>query len=269
MYYFESYINAFFSLIRSIQQALAGGLVVEKGVLSTVLATRNPVDLVIDSIAAVSMISLLTGLALLATLYPIYYHQRDPLLVATLMVYVLFYAIPVAQYGVNIMLGYGVDFGSSTTLARSLAPLAVIVLTQYPTNTRGGVEKGVRLKTAAIVLSILLSIVIIFAPLTFMARGEVKSAYDVARIKGDPSELNQLGNALYRFIIINRVDGTLIMLDPFNTFLQLYYQLPLNYVTNGKCQVRNAASSAMNTIYSNGVFTALFSQGSIFLKGSV
>jgi hypothetical protein len=102
-----------------------------------------------------------------------------------------------------------------------------------------------------------------------MARGEVKSAYDVARIKGDPSELNQLGNALYRFIIINRVDGTLIMLDPFNTFLQLYYQLPLNYVTNGKCQVRNAASSAMNTIYSNGVFTALFSQGSIFLKGSV
>jgi len=268
-YYFESYVNAFFSLIRSIQQALIGGLTVEKGVLSTVLAIKNPVDLVIDATAAVCTISLLTGLALLAVLYPLHNRQGIPLMVATLMGYVLCYGIPVAQYGVNLMLGYGVDFGSSTTLARSLAPLAVIAFTQYPTNTRGGVEKGDRLKTAAIVLSILLSIVIIFAPLTFMARGEVKSAYDVARIKGDPSELNQLGNELYQFIITNRVNGTLVVLDPFNRFLQLYYQLPLNYVTNGKCQVGNAASSAMNTIYSNGVFTALFSPGSIFLKGSV
>jgi hypothetical protein len=268
-YYFESYVNAFFSLIRSIQQALTGGLTVEKGVLSTVLAIKNPVDLVIDATAAVCMISLLTGLALLAVLYPLYNRQGIPLMVATLMGYVLCYGIPVTQYGVNLMLGYGVDFGSSTTLARSLAPLAVIALTQYPTNTRGGVEKGDRLKTAAIVLSILLSIVIVFAPLTFMARGEVKSAYDVTRIKGDPSELNQLGNELYQFIITNRVDGTLVVLDPFNRFLQLYYQLPLNYVTNGKCQVGNAASSSMNTIYSNGVFTALFSPGSIFLKGSV
>jgi hypothetical protein len=268
-YYFESYVNAFFSLIRSIQQALIGGLTVEKGVLSTVLAIKNPVDLVIDATAAVCTISLLTGLALLAVLYPLHNRQGIPLMVATLMGYVLCYGMPVAQYGVNLMLGYDVDFGSSTTLARSLAPLAVIALTQYPTNTRGGVEKGDRLKTAAIVLSILLSIVIIFAPLTFMARGEVKSAYDVARIKGDPSELNQLGNELYQFIITNRVDGTLVVLDPFNRFLQLYYQLPLNYVTNGKCQVGNAASLSMNTIYSNGVFTALFSPGSIFLKGSV
>jgi hypothetical protein len=270
IYYFESYINAFFSLIRSIQHALAGGLIVEKGVLSTILATRNPVDSVIDLTAAVSMISLLTGLASLATYYLIYYHQNDPLLVATLIGYVLCYAIPVAQYGVNLMLGYGFDFASSTVFARSFAPLAAIALTQYPTNTRGGVEKGDRLRPVAIgLLILLLSVIIIFAPLTFMARGEVKSAYDVARIRGDPSESSQLGNELYHFIVTNRVEGTLVILDPFNRFLQLYYQLPLNYVTNGKCQVGNAASSAVNTVYSNGVFTALFSPGSIFLKGSV
>jgi hypothetical protein len=265
-YYFESYVNAFFSLIISIQHALAGSLTIEKGVLSTVLAIKNPVDPIIDAVAAVCMISLLTGLALLAILYPLFHRQDTPLMMATLIGYVLCYAIPVAQYSVNVILGYGFDFGSSTVLARSFAPLVGIALTKYSTNPRGGVEKGNRLRPITVALLILLSIVIIFAPLTFLARGEIKSAYDVVKIEANSSVLSQLGNDLYHFTVTNRVENIIVILDQSNRFLELYYQLPLNYATNGESRMGNAPSLFMNTIYNNGLFTALFSPDSIFLK---
>ena len=267
MHYFEAYINSFFSLIRSIQQALVEGLTIEKGFLTTILAIESPIDSAIDMLSAVSMISLLTVLALASMVYITRYSRRT-FFMATLITYILVYAIPVAQYGVNVMLGYGFDFGSSTVLSRSLAPLVAIALAHHSLS-RGRSEGGRSncLKYAVtMLLMILLSITIVFAPLTFMARGEVRSAYDVVRVSGDPSEAGQLGNKLYHFIVTNRLEDTVVILDPSSRFLQLYYQLPLSYATNGNCQVRSAHSlSDSDIIYANGGFTALFID-SIFLK---
>jgi len=266
LHYFEAYVNTFLNLIRSIWQALVEGPTIEKGFLTAVSAIKNPVDRAIGMLSAVSMISLLTTLALASLVYITRYSQRT-FLRATLITYILVYTIPLAQYGVNVMLGYGFDFGSSTTLARSLAPLTAMALAYYSSSHgRSGEDRGNRLKhVITVLLMILLSVVVVFAPLTFMARGEVKSAYDVVNVNGDSSEKSSLGNNLYHFIVTSRAENTFVVLDPSSRFLQLFYQLPLSYVIKSTCQIGEAPPSS-NTVYSNGTIVALFSSDSIFLK---
>ncbi|MEM1510793.1 MAG: hypothetical protein QW096_13080 [Thermofilaceae archaeon] len=266
MYYFESYANMFFSLIRSIQQALIKGLTVEKGVLSTILTIKNPVDRAIDMMSAISMLLLLTALALASLIYIIYRRPANFLLTATLMAYILVYTIPLAQYGVNLMLGYGVDFASSTTLARSLAPLVALAFAYYayyPLNSHSKAERMNSRQLMYAALLILLSVTIMFAPLVFMARGEIKSGYDELRIKG-PAELIINGNGLYKFVVAHRELNSIVMLDPSSRFLELYYLLPLNYETGRLARL--GALPMMNIIYSNGVFLAATHNDAILLS---
>ncbi|MEM4004200.1 MAG: hypothetical protein QXM43_01040 [Desulfurococcaceae archaeon] len=262
-YYFESYANMFFSLIRSIQQALIKGLTVEKEGLSTILTIRNPVDRAIDMMSAISMLLLLTALALASLIYIIYRRPANFLLTATLMAYILVYTIPLAQYGVNLMLGYGVDFASSTTLARSLAPLVALVFAYYPLNFHSRSEGMNGRQLVYTALLIFLLVTIMFAPLVFMARGEIKSSYDELRIKG-PTELIISGNGLYKFVVAHREPNSIVMLDPSSRFLELYYLLPLNYATDGLARL--GALPITNMIYSNGVFSAATHDDAILLR---
>jgi len=250
-YYFKWYTNALFSLIRSIQQALIEGLTIEKEVLITTLMVKNPVDRAIDTMSAISMISLLTALALLSLFYIVRYHLTNLILRAVLVSYILVYAIPVIQYGVNLTLGYGVDFGSSTTLARSLAPLVALIFAYYPLNVHIR-SKGIRGKLLTYTMLFLLSVVIMFAPLTFIARGEIKSSYDELKIGGPTGRV--IGyNGLYRFIVTHKIQSGLIPISS-DRFLQLYYLLPLTYKTGGLVRFEFMPKMETNNIiYSNGI----------------
>lgn len=255
-YYFEWYANALFSLIRSIQQALIEGLTIEKEVLITTLMVKNPVDRAIDMTAAISMISLLTVLALLSLFYIICHRPTNLLLTATLVSYILVYAISVMQYSVNLTLGYGFDFGSSTALARSLAPLVALIFAYYPFNTHIR-SKGVKGKLLTYTILFLLSIIVMFAPLTFMARGEIKSSYDELRIEG-PTELVIGCNGLYRFIVTHKIQSSLISI-PSDRFLQLYYLLPLTYKTGGLVRFEFMPKMETNNIiYNNRISQPLY-----------
>lgn len=263
-YYFEGYTNFFIELLRAVLKAASTNLAVEKVPLETIGLMRDPVDRIIGMFSAVSMISLLTILAIFSVLILLKRRVDEPLRGSVLLAFVLFYAVPVVQYIINLVFGTGFDFASSTTPARSLAPLAALaVVYTFPNVYKG---RNMRIKRfIRIVSTIFLVFITIFVPFTFMGRSEVKSLYDVMLRASSATDMVIQGNALYHFVLTYKENYSTLYLDSTSRFLQLYYLLPLKYVTDNHVYPGHSPMHP-SVVYSNGEFSATLYKEGVLLR---
>lgn len=252
--YFRGYANRLFALIDQIWAVLKGSWALQEPLLVTLEGVQNPLDRDLALMSVIFAVSLLVLIAILS-IRLVLKQGLDPFSLAISSAYVIALFIPISAYIVQKVTGSGPmhDFGSITVLARSLAPLAVLVIVPYSQNIRR--RHFPAKKSLLILVMVYLSLTLIYASFIF-SRKETKSSYDMLRVSGDSSEYAVLGNHMYEFVISYvPPESGIRILSPATGFLQHYYFLPLQYVTNKQIETGAMSISLESKIFDNGIFT--------------
>lgn len=249
-----TYIHWFSALVDSAFEVFRGGISLQKPILTTLEGVQNPVDKAITPISVFFAVGSLVVMALLLARL-VTKRNLDRFSLAISLVFIIALAIPMSAYGVEKITGAGPihDFGSATALVRSLAPLAVIIVSTYFRDI--GKSHFPFKKLLSLLLMICLSLNLFFSPFLFL-RKEAKSTYDMLQISGDMSEYTILGNHLYEFVTLRiSTEYSIRILSPSTGFLQHYDLLPLRYRIGGNVGTGSMDLTLESRIYDNGIFT--------------
>jgi hypothetical protein len=248
--YAESYASYSFRLWGSVVKLFGGSIPFQE----------NPLDRGIASLSFVFAVGFLIFVAILSARFVVK-RNFDPFSSAISLVFIITLAVPVSAYVVLKTQESGPlhDFGSATALARSMAPLVIIMMAPHFRNIGRINFPFKRLFLALVVIG--LSLIVLFAPFIFL-RGDVKSVYDMRQIAGDASEYTILGNHVYEFVISHRPIESKIRISSSATvsFLRLYEFLPLQYRTGGRVEIGYVNMTLESRTYDSGMFTVSISQ---------
>lgn len=268
--YAGTYLNYLSQLVDSAVSLLLEGKGIPGPILNTLETVQNPIDKAISQLAVSFAVGFLVILAISLAFFAAR-RNLDHFSLAISLAFIIMLSIPLAAYGVMKTTGAGPlrDFGSATTLVRSLTPLAVfVVLPSLPKLTRSRFRFG---RWFSMLMVICLSLTMVFSPFLFL-RQESRSAYDVSRVSGDMSEYTMLGNHLFLFVTSHiSNESEMRILSPASGFLQHYDLLPLEYRTNRSIDVGPMNIALEGRIYDDAFFTVSTSAGDsskIFLNES-
>lgn len=253
--YAERYANWIVRLVYSTLEMLGGSLIPQEPILTTLGSVQNPLDRAISSVSVFFAVSFLVMIAILSTRVVVK-RKTDPFSFAISLTFMIALSIPLGAYAVTKIAGSGPlrDFGSATALARSLAPLAVIMMVPYFKSFWKGHFLQAR-KLFLILIVVLLSLTVVSAPFLFL-RKEAKSTYDMIHVSGDLSEYTILGNEMYEFVMYHiPIKSGIRILSPGTGFIQHYYLLPLQYRMSGQVETGNMNLTLESRVYDNGIFT--------------
>jgi len=233
---------------------LNGSISLQEPILTTLESVQNPLDQAIVQISVFFAVSFLVVMLILSVRLVVK-RNLELFTLAISLVFIITLSIPISAYGIEKILGTGPlrDFGSATALARSMAPLATIMIVPHFRD----VGKGhFPFKKLFLILGIVcLSLTVVFAPFLFL-RKEAKSTYDMLRISGDMSEYTILGNHMYEFVTSYiPIESKIRILSPAAGFLRHYHILPLQYRTGKQIETGAMNISLESKIFDNGIFT--------------
>jgi len=251
--YAGSYFNYFSRLVDSMLAMIRGSISIRQPILTTVASLQNPLDMTIGTLSFLFAAIFLVAIAIMSARL-IMKRNLDSFSLAICLAFIVTLIVPVGAYLVTKTQGTGPlsDFGSATTLARSLAPLAILAI--VPHFQDNGKLRIPLKKFFVVFFTIYLSLNLVFVPFLFL-RGDTKSTYDMVRNAGDISEYTIVGNHLFKFVTSYvTAESKIRILSPGSGFLAHYELLPLQFEMNEKIEIGFVNLTLDSRIYDNGLF---------------
>jgi hypothetical protein len=227
----------------------------------------NLVDKVYSS---VTMYSYLIALMLLVFLSISYIHKlsksskfrKNALHASILVTYIFLFSLVAITYPLS-KAGFRVpsDMASMRVTFLFLLPLAsMLVATSF-----SELINSLRKKYLKAFFIVIVIVILILAP-QYTHVSEVKSAYDVTRVKENANKFMILSNSLYHFVTTHTMIGSRV-LSSYDYIIYIYYTLPINYKLKtriGGYQIDEI--HLYSILFNNGVYKVLITELGLVLS---
>jgi len=263
------YVITFINFITNLKNALLEEPTVrENPVLFATLPKGSQTDIVLALLSSYSVAMLLTILAIMSllSLYSMAQHKRtsthnNPFFYGILVSFLSMFIIMGARHIILLKTGVPYDRVASLSFPATLAPAATLVIDMClkSQNISRRVGSNIIIRRA---LLLLLSIIILFVPLSYYTVADVKISSDVLRVSGvrvDRNEYMVFSNSVYLFVNSYVQSEASVAVDP---YMEYYHFKPLQYTLgkdhNSQVFLRKSIPAEGIHVFNNGVYTILY-----------
>jgi len=260
--YVDRYLNSLFNIIYSFIRAVTER-VIETEQIFPRIGTPNPVDKVYSSFTVYSYLSVLILLAFLSItcIYKLS-RQKNALHVSILVTYLFLFSLTVITYPLS-KAGFNIpsDMSSMRVTFLFLLPLVSMLVAKRFSELANLLHKK-RVKSVFMVIVI---VILILAP-QYIHLGDVKSVYDMIRVKENVDKDIIFSNNLYHFVTTYIMKGSKIF-SSHDYIIDLYYSLPINYkLKTGLVGYQINETQLYDISFNNGVYKVLIIEPGLVLS---